>query len=160
MGDAPRHRAQSPCRHRPAPVGDDQSNESAMTATLPTPAFELDRGFVVASGIECSAPLVAGRVRQDELRTTGHWDRYAEDLSLVAESGIRYLRYGIPFHVVARDPDALDWAWTDAALTALRDAGIEPIADLMHFGVPDDLTGVGDPRLPARFTAFVAAFAD
>src|SRR3712207_7306249 len=89
------------------------------------PALEPDHGFVVASGIERSAPVIAGGVRMDELRKTGHWDRYAEDLALVASFGIRYLRYGIPFHVVARDPERLDWAWTDRALGALRDARSE-----------------------------------
>ncbi len=119
-----------------------------------------EHGFVVATGIECSAPLIAGRRRQDELVKTGHWTRYAEDLAAIAGFGIRNLRYGIPFHVVAHDPEALDWRWTDSALGALRDAGIEPIADLLHFGVPDDLAGVGDPRLPERFLRFAAAFAE
>ena len=124
------------------------------------PDLELDRGFVVASGIECSAPLIAGGVRQDELVKTGHRDRVEEDLALVASFGIRYLRYGIPFHVVAADPRSLDWTWTDRAMTALQANGLEPIVDLLHFGLPDDLSGFGDPRLPDRFVAFVAAFAE
>jgi len=124
------------------------------------PTLELDRGFVVASGIECSAPTIARGRRQDELRKTGHWQRYAEDLALVASWGIRYLRYGITFHVVSRDPSRLDWAWTDRALDALRAADIEPIVDLMHFGVPGDLRGMGDPRLPERFLAYATAFAE
>jgi beta-glucosidase len=124
------------------------------------PTLELDHGFVVASGIECSAPTIARGRRQDELRKTGHWDRYAEDLALVAAWGIRYLRYGIPFHVVARHRDRFDWAWTDRALAAVRASGIEPIVDLMHFGVPGDLRGMGDPRLPQRFVAYAAAFAE
>jgi beta-glucosidase/6-phospho-beta-glucosidase/beta-galactosidase len=121
--------------------------------------LEVDNGFVIGSGIECSAPVIAGGHRQDELVKTGHWTRFAEDLSLVAAFGIRYLRYGIPFHVVDRDPGRSDWAWTDRALGTLRDAGLEPIADLLHFGVPDDLAGIGDPRLPARYLAYATAFA-
>jgi hypothetical protein len=121
--------------------------------------LELDGGFIVATGIECSAPRIDGGARLDELRKTGHWERYAEDIGLVASFGITYLRYGIPFHVVDHDPAARDWAWTDAALLAVRRAGIEPIVDLMHFGVPDDLSGLGDPRLPDRFAAYADAFA-
>jgi beta-glucosidase/6-phospho-beta-glucosidase/beta-galactosidase len=132
-----------------------------MSPSSVTPStLEPDRGFVVASGIECSAPVVAGGVRQDELRKTGHWDRYEEDLALVSAWGIRYLRYGVPYHVVDRDPAALDWAWTDRALDGVRAAGIEPIIDLLHFGIPDDLTGIGDPRLVDRFVAYVTAFAE
>jgi len=126
----------------------------------PAPPFELDYGFVVATGIECSAPLVAGGIRQDELVKTGHWDAVEDDVALVASYGIRYLRYGIPFHVVARDPRSFDWAWTDRAMGAVRDAGIEPIADLVHFGVPDHLDGFGDPRLPDVVRRYAAAFAD
>ncbi len=125
-----------------------------------TPVLELGRGFVIASGIECSAPVIAGGIRQDELRKTGHWDRVDEDLQLVAATGIRFLRYGIPFHVVGADPVRLDWAWTDRAMAALREYGIEPIVDLLHFGLPDDLWGFGDPRLPDRFRSFAEAYAE
>ena len=116
--------------------------------------------FVVATGIECSAPVIAGGLRRDELRLTGHWDRVEEDLDLVVALGITHLRYGIPFHVVAADARRFDWAWTDRAMAAIRERAIEPIVDLVHFGVPDDLTGFGDPGLPARFIAYASAFAD
>ena len=122
--------------------------------------LELDAGFVVATGIECSAPTIARGLRQDELRKTGHWERYAEDFALIAGYGIRYVRYGIPFHVVAREPDAFDWDWTDRALESLRQHGLEPIIDLVHFGVTDDLAGMGDPRLLDRYTSYTQAFVE
>jgi beta-glucosidase len=121
--------------------------------------FEPAAGFAVTTGIECSSPIVAGNVRREELRLTGHWDRYAEDAALTARLGVRLVRYGIPFHVVAADAGRFDWDWTDRALGALQDEGLTPIADLLHFGVPDDLWGIGDPRLPERHLAFVEAFA-
>ena len=62
--------------------------------------------FVVATGIECSAPTIYGGLRRDELRLTGHWDRVEQDLDLVVAMGISHLRYGVPFHVVAADPIA------------------------------------------------------
>lgn len=95
----------------------------------------------------------------DELRKTGHWDRTDEDIAQVADFGIRYLRYGVPFHVVDHDPQARDWAWTDAAMGSLQRHGIEPIVDLLHFGLPDDLWGVGDPALPDRFARYADVFA-
>ena len=138
--------------------------EADTTAPHLVPAdpdvLELEAGFVVATGIECSAPVVARGFRQDELRKTGHWDRYAEDLNLIAGFGIRYVRYGIPFHVVAREPGRFDWDWTDRALEAVREAGLVPIADLIHFGVTDDLSGMGDPRLLERYTEYADAFAE
>jgi beta-glucosidase/6-phospho-beta-glucosidase/beta-galactosidase len=116
--------------------------------------------FVVATGIECSAPTIAGGLRRDELLLTDHWNRVEEDLDLVVGFGITHLRYGIPFHVVAADPDRLDWAWTDRAMAAIRERPIEPIVDLVHFGVPDGLTGFGDPRLVERYEGYVRAFVE
>jgi beta-glucosidase/6-phospho-beta-glucosidase/beta-galactosidase len=116
--------------------------------------------YVVATGIECSAPTIAGGLRRDELLLTDHWNRVEEDLDLVVALGIGHLRYGIPFHVVAADGDELDWTWTDRAMGAIRERPIEPIVDLLHFGVPDGLAGIGDPRLVERYTAYVRAFVE
>jgi len=128
-------------------------------AKLAGDQLELDRGFVFASGIECSAPIVDGR-RVDELEKTGHYARVVEDLELVARFGLRYLRYGIPFHRVNPQPDHYDWAFPDRALGALRRLGITPIVDLMHFGVPDDLQTFQNPQVVSRFTAYARAFAE
>src|SRR5689334_16743450 len=38
--------------------------------------------FIVATGIECSAPLIAGGLRRDQLLLTEHWSRVEEDLDL------------------------------------------------------------------------------
>ncbi len=130
----------------------------AARPPLQSGVLEPDRGFVVSTGIECSTPLIAGGVRQDELLLTGHWDRFAEDFAITADLGIRTLRYGVPFHVVAADPDRLDWDWTDRALGSLRDAGLTPVADLLHFGLPARLWGIGDPALPAAYRRYVDAF--
>lgn len=139
---------------RPATVPD---RTGAATAWDVAP---VDLPFVFATGIECSAPVVAGGVRHDQLLSTGHWARYAEDAALIRRLGIPFVRYGIPFHVVAREAGRFDWDWTDRALDALREEGIAPIADLLHFGVPDDIPGVGDPALVGRYAAFVEAFVE
>lgn len=139
-----------------------------MTAQplLPVPdalawdAAPVDLPFVFATGIECSAPVVAGGVRHDQLLSTGHWTRFAEDAELIRRLGIPFVRYGIPFHVVAREPGRFDWDWTDRALDALREQGVAPIADLLHFGVPDDIAGMSDPRLVGRYASFVEAFVE
>jgi beta-glucosidase/6-phospho-beta-glucosidase/beta-galactosidase len=124
------------------------------------PTFELDHGFVAATGIECSAPVIAGGVRMDELEKTGHYDSYARDIELVAELGIRHLRYGIPFHRVNPDGDLFDWSFVDDALDACRRHVLTPIVDLMHFGVPDDIGNYQNPALPDRFRRYADAFAE
>lgn len=101
-------------------------------------------------------------MRQDELLKTGHWERYEEDYALAASFGIGYVRFGVPFHVVARSDkaDEFDWDWTDRALAALRENDIEPILDLLHFGLPDDIPAVGDPRLVVRYEAYARGVAE
>jgi beta-glucosidase len=123
-------------------------------------AIEGTVDFIVATGIECSAPKIAGGIRRDQLELTGHRERFAEDFAILADMGITHLRYGVPFHLVARHHREFDWAWTDAALMAIREHRLEPIIDLLHFGVPDGMTGFGDPALPATFVTYAAAFAD
>jgi beta-glucosidase/6-phospho-beta-glucosidase/beta-galactosidase len=124
------------------------------------PTLEVDSGFIAGTGIECSAPVIDGGIRMDELAKTGHYDNVETDLRLVRETGIRYLRYGIPFHIANPAPDIFDWTFVDRAMGTSRELGIEPIADLMHFGVPDDVGDFQNASLPARFRAFAAAFAE
>ena len=98
--------------------------------------------------------------RVDELEKTGHYSRVDQDLELVAGFGLRFLRYGIPFHRVNPRPDYFDWQFVDHALGVLCRLGITPIVDLMHFGVPDDLRTFQNPHVVSRFTAYARAFAE
>src|SRR5262249_15137379 len=91
--------------------------------------------FMFATGIECSAPVIAGRdgrrLRQDELATCGHYRSWREDLHLVRDDlGLVYLRYGPPLHRVWLGPGRYDWAFTDEVFAELRRLGIVPIVDL------------------------------
>ncbi len=53
--------------------------------------------FMFATGIECSYPVIKNKThRVDELELTDHYRRWREDVELVREMGIRFLRYGIP----------------------------------------------------------------
>jgi beta-glucosidase/6-phospho-beta-glucosidase/beta-galactosidase len=121
--------------------------------------LELDRGFVAATGIECSAPRIDGGIRVDELEKTGHYAHYERDFDLVVELGIRFLRYGMPFHRLNPASGKFDWSFPDRALDACRRRGIVPVVDLMHFGVPDDIGDYQSPALPERFRAYADAFA-
>lgn len=126
----------------------------------PPPPLEVERGFVAGTGIECSAPIIEGGIRMDELAKTGHYDRVEEDIRLVRELGVRYLRYGIPIQRANPTAGRYDWDFADRAMGALQREGVVPIVDLLHFGLPDDVPGVGDPSFPERFAAFAAAVAE
>jgi beta-glucosidase/6-phospho-beta-glucosidase/beta-galactosidase len=116
---------------------------------------------MLATGIECSYPTIQhGRHRVDELETTCHYQRWREDLHLTRALGIRYLRYGIPFHRVNPADGLFDWTFTDEVMHEMRQIGIEPIIDLCHFGMPDWLGNTfQNPEFCHAFTRYAAAFA-
>lgn len=109
-------------------------------------------------GIEATVNRVGDQYLDQTVRT-GHHGRLA-DLDLIADLGIRTLRYPILWErIVPDDPDCPDWRWTDERLHALRKLGIRPIAGLCHHGSGPRWTGLLDPEFPdhlARFARLVA----
>lgn len=121
----------------------------------------LPGNFMFATGIECSYPTIdGGSTRRDLLEECGHYDRWEEDLNLVKDLGLKYLRYGLPYYRVHTGPNEYDWEFADMALAEIDRLGITPIVDLLHFGVPDWLGDFQNPELPLRFAEYAAAFAE
>jgi beta-glucosidase len=116
---------------------------------------------MLATGIECSYPTIRGGThRVDELALTDHYGRWREDLCLTGELGIRFLRYGIPYHRVNPSSGVYDWSFTDEVFQEMQRLGIEPIVDLCHFGMPDWLgNSFQNPEFPQAFAAYAQAFA-
>jgi dTDP-4-dehydrorhamnose reductase len=84
-------------------------------------------------GVECSVVRINDSFR-DQIRETGHYHRI-EDLGLIADLGIRTLRYPVVWETVSPDhPDEQDWTWHDARLRRLKELLIEPIVGLVHHG--------------------------
>ena len=50
-------------------------------------------GFVFATGVENSAPIVAGGKRLDEYELCGHYARWREDFDAVQELGLGFLPF-------------------------------------------------------------------
>ncbi len=118
--------------------------------------------LMFATGIECSYPTIQhGAHRVDELETTHHYQRWQEDLHLTRDLGIRYLRYGIPYHRVNTSAGHYDWSFTDMVLNEMRQIGIEPLVDLCHFGMPDWLgNSFQNPEFVPAFTDYARTFAE
>ena len=118
-------------------------------------------GFIFATGIENSIPTIAhGRVRIDEMEKCGHYVHWATDLALVAELGIRFLRYGPPLHRTLLGSGRHDWDFSDLAFEELRRLDLVPIVDLCHFGVPDWIGSFQNPDFPDLFASYARAFAE
>src|SRR5438045_2885008 len=87
--------------------------------------------FMFATGIECSYPTIGGgRWRHDQLADTKHYHYWRRDLELVRELGLKYLRYGPPFHLMYLGEDKYEWSFMDQVSAAMQQLGIEPIIDL------------------------------
>lgn len=117
--------------------------------------------FAWASGEECSDPVVLFEgelVRVDELETTGHLGRMEQDLSDIAGLGVEIWRYGMPWRRAETALGEYDWSLWDRALGACADAGLTPVVDLCHFGLPDHYTGFCDPAWVEGFIAYAEAF--
>src|SRR3978361_1715038 len=109
-------------------------------------------GFMFATGIECSAPTIAnGRIRRDLLDECGHYARWQEDLALTRDLGLRYLRYGLPYHRIHLAPGQYNWEFADLVMHEMQALGITPILDLLHFGVPDWLGNFQNPEFSLHF---------
>ena len=118
-------------------------------------------GFMFATGIECSYPTISGgRIRRDQLEECGHYAHWREDLHLVRDLGLRWLRYGLPYHRTHLGPGRYDWSFADLAMAEMRRLGITPILDLLHFGVPDWLGNFQNPELPRHFANYAEAVAE
>lgn len=121
--------------------------------------------FIWATGIEdtfISQPdRRTGRIL-DEYALTQHYERWEEDLQLMAALGVNAARYGIPWYRVEPRPGEFDWSWTDRVLeTLVNTHGIEPIIDLVHYGAPGWLEGSFlNPDYPERVAAYARAFAE
>lgn len=120
--------------------------------------------FLWATGIEdtfITDPWPqSGRIL-DEYELTGHYQRCSADVGLMASLGVEIARYGIPWHRINPAPDRWDWEWTDGALNRILGAGIQPIVDLVHYGLPGWLEGAFlNPEYPARVADFARRVAE
>ncbi len=112
----------------------------------------------VWGGVECTVNRVEDTFH-DQLQRSGH-DRRTSDLNLIAQLGIRRLRYPVLWELTApRAPDQRHWQWADERLGRLRELGIDPIVGLLHHGSGPSYTHLLDPCFPELFTDYASAVA-
>ncbi len=117
------------------------------------------QGVELWGGVECTVVRVGDSWR-DQVRETGHEAR-SDDISRIAELGIRTVRYPLLWERIA--PDGLedcDFSWTDARLESLRAHGIRVIGGLLHHGSGPHYTSLVDPDFPSKLAAFAARVAE
>ncbi|WP_435022469.1 beta-glucosidase [Tundrisphaera sp. TA3] len=114
-------------------------------------------GFFIG-GFECSTHRLACGRRLDMVAATGH-DRLVEaDYRRLLAHGIRTAREGIRWHLIEPTPGRFDFRSALMILRAAREAGIQVIWDLLHYGWPDDLD-IWGPEFVDRFARLARGFA-
>jgi beta-glucosidase/6-phospho-beta-glucosidase/beta-galactosidase len=110
-------------------------------------------------GFECSTHLLRNGRRLDVVGATAH-DRFAlEDYRRLADVGMQTARDGIRWHLIERRPGSYDFSSVLPMLQAAREARVQIMWDVLHYGWPDDLDIFSDDFV-SRFADFAAAFAD
>lgn len=129
------------------------SAHDAVVASLPP--------FVWSVGEEGSDPIVLRDgvpFRHDQYAQSGHLERMEDDLAAIAALGVGLVRYGMPWRRAEPEPGRYDWTWWDRAFAACDRAGLEPVVDLLHFGLPDHHPRFADPAWVEGFVRYVDAF--
>lgn len=119
--------------------------------------------FVWSIGEEGSDPVVmrqGERYRQDQFAESGHDKHMEDDLAAIADLGVRVVRYGTPWRLAEPEPGIYDWSIWDRAFAACATAGLEPIVEFLHFGLPDHYPGFVDRAWVDGFVKYVKAFLD
>ncbi len=98
----------------------------------------------VATGIECSDPLVRGVRRNQLTEAADFYTQYEQRLDRIKALGITWLRLGVPYSQTHVTPDTFDFSFLDKVIKACDDRKITLIADLVHFGLPDWMPGKTD----------------
>jgi beta-glucosidase/6-phospho-beta-glucosidase/beta-galactosidase len=120
--------------------------------------------FIWATGIEDTfvPQTKAGHRALDEYALMGHYEHWHTDLSLLRETNVSAVRWGIPWYRVEPSKGEFDWSWTDQVIPYLvEDLKITPIVDLMHYGCPLWLQNeFANDEYPRAVADYSAAFAE
>jgi len=109
-------------------------------------------------GFECSTHRRPDGRRLDLVAATGHDRWLTADYDQILAHGIRTVREGFRWHLIETAPGVYDWSSVRPMIAAARQAGIQVIWDLCHYGWPDDLD-IWSPAFIDRFERFSAACA-
>jgi beta-glucosidase/6-phospho-beta-glucosidase/beta-galactosidase len=110
-------------------------------------------------GFECSTHRLRSGRRLDLIAATSH-DRLARaDYCRLADVGMKTIRDGLRWHLIERTPGQYDFSSVLPMLDAAREAGVQIMWDVMHYGWPDDLDIFSDAFVK-RFADFARAFAE
>jgi len=110
-------------------------------------------------GFECSTHRNPAGKRLDMISATHH-DRFARaDYRRLTTRDIRTARDGVRWHLIERNPGEYDFSTALPSVRAAREANVQVIWDLFHYGYPDDID-IFSTAFITRFARFARRFAE
>jgi beta-glucosidase/6-phospho-beta-glucosidase/beta-galactosidase len=120
--------------------------------------------FLWAVGIEdtfITAPNPKTGRTLDEYELTDHYARWRDDIGLMAQLGVRCARYGVPWHRIQPERNVWRWDFVDLALERMLALKIDPIVDLVHYGLPSWMEQAFlDPDYPRYVAEYASRLAE
>ncbi|HEY9154015.1 MAG TPA: family 1 glycosylhydrolase [Opitutaceae bacterium] len=120
--------------------------------------------FLWCTGIEdtfITAPWPKTGRTLDEYELTQHYERWHEDIGLMKQIGVDSARYGLPWHQINPRPNVWDFDWADRAVERLLELGIQPIIDLVHYGLPSWIeSAYAHPEFPEYMAEYAGRVAE
>jgi hypothetical protein len=110
-------------------------------------------------GFDCSSHRRRDGKRLDLLASSGHAQFAGQDYRALADLGIRAARDGLRWHQIESRPGRYDWSGFLPMLRAARDARVEVVWDLCHYGWPDDID-IWSADFVDRFARYSSSVAD
>ena len=117
----------------------------------------LFRSFLMG-GFESSSHRREDGRQLDLIAATRHDEHALGDYRLLRAHGIGTVRDALRWHLIETEPCCYDWSSFLPMLHAARQAGMQVIWDLCHYGLPHDLD-IWSPHFLDRFALFSAAVA-
>src|SRR5574340_615518 len=127
---------------------------------------DLPQQGIFMTGIESSDPFV-GNVRRNQLKEAhDFYENFRPRLERISRLGIKWLRFGPPYSQTHLGRNRYDFSFMDQVSEECQKLGINLIADLLHFGLPEWLhqENIKEPyfqnkNFPERFADYAEAFA-
>jgi hypothetical protein len=96
-------------------------------------------GSFFLAGFECSSHYTRAGIRLDIIEASGHDRLVRSDYRRVRRHGIRAVREGMRWHLIEPRSGRYDFSSVLPMVRAAREARLQVIWDLCHFGWPDQL---------------------
>ena len=121
-------------------------------------AYTPFRSFFMG-GFDCATQRRRDGARVDSLVAQQHDQWVARDYAAASAHGLKTMRDGLRWHLIEGAPGRYDWSSWRPMLRAAREAGVQVIWDLWHYGAPDWLD-VWSPEFVTRLADFAKAAAE